>query len=139
MSSSRFFLRFGAKTTADFNFLSRYKYIASYVESIREMAAGFSIEVQQFIKESRENGKTHQGISVRLQELYPGQRGFSVKSVERFCQQHCIPKMSQLRVSELRRMVATAVSQVSTSLSCNHSDLVKLLGSKSSKLTQPGS
>ena len=77
------------------------------------MATGFSAEVEQFIRESRENGKTLKEISDSLQDLYPGQRGFSVRSVERFCQQHDIHKTSQLQSAELCRVVATAVSQVS--------------------------
>ena len=77
------------------------------------MAGSFSVDIEQFIRESKEKGITHKEMSERLQELYPGQRGFSVRSVERFCQQHDIYKTSQLRSGELCRVVATAVSQVS--------------------------
>ena len=69
--------------------------------------------VEKFIEELMLQGKTHREISEVLRSLYPGQKGFSLRSVERFCSQHDMPRRtSRLAPCDLNRVVATAVSQV---------------------------
>lgn len=59
------------------------------------------------------HGKTHEQISLELQQLYPGSSGLSARSVRRFCSQRNIHWSSQLDESELDSVVEQAVSQVS--------------------------
>lgn len=56
--------------------------------------------------------ETHEQISEALQQLYPGTKGLSSRSVRRFCNNHNIHATSRLSPPELSRVVSTAVSQV---------------------------
>ena len=56
--------------------------------------------------------KTHEQISEAVQQLYPGTKGLSSRSVRRFCNNHNIHATSRLSPPELSRVVSTAVSQV---------------------------
>lgn len=52
-------------------------------------------------------------LSKNLQELYTGIRGFSVRSLERFCAQKNIHRTSGLQTNEVDIVVAGAVAKVS--------------------------
>ena len=54
--------------------------------------------------------KTYEEISRILQNRYPGKRGFSTKSIQRFCKENNVsPRTSN---NELQVMVSAAVSEV---------------------------
>ena len=55
---------------------------------------------------------THKEISKYLKEKYPGVRGFSVRSIERFCAAYDIHKTAKISDITLDRVVATAVKKV---------------------------
>lgn len=71
-----------------------------------------SLDQEELILKRREEGSTYAEISEELCTKYPGQRGFSIRSVRRFCEEHGIRRSSRLSHNELRKVVATAVSQV---------------------------
>ena len=62
-------------------------------------------EIMEFFSQK----KTYTDISNVLQSRFPGERGFSVKSLKRFCKEHISPRVSTECVEEL---VATAVGEV---------------------------
>ena len=68
--------------------------------------------LEDFVRESRLKGKTYDDISVSLRTLYPRQRGFSARTIRRFCKESGIHRTSRLPSTDLNRVVATAVSQV---------------------------
>ena len=74
--------------------------------------------------------KTYDEISKILQLRYPGERGFSVKSVKRFCKNHGIsPRISQ---NHIEQIVANAVDEVCITSDflfhvCNH-NIIPVLG-----------
>lgn len=55
---------------------------------------------------------THRQLSVHLQELYPETRGFSIRSIERFCSEHSIHKTSRAADSEIDEAVHGAIERV---------------------------
>ena len=55
---------------------------------------------------------THSKLSAHLQEAYPGERGFSVRSLQRFCREKAIRKTARLSEQELDEAVAGAISKV---------------------------
>ena len=55
---------------------------------------------------------SHKQLSDELKACYPGFKGFSVRSIERFCAEKEIHKSSRLSSSELERVVSTAVAKV---------------------------
>ena len=64
-------------------------------------------EIVQFFKQK----KTYEEISILLQNRFPGQKGFSVTSIKRFCKNHGIsPRVSSNYVEEV---VGAAVEEVS--------------------------
>ena len=78
-----------------------------------------SLEVlEALIREKVESEKlSHRRLTGHLQQqqLYPGERGFSVRSLERFCSTKGIHKTSRLSEPE----IDTAVSDNITKVSCN--------------------
>ena len=56
---------------------------------------------------------THSRISLYLKRLYPGCRGFSVRSIERFCSDKGIHRTSRLDASNLQEVVSEAIRKVS--------------------------
>ena len=56
---------------------------------------------------------THSHISLYLMRLYPGCRGFSVRSIERFCSDKGIHRTSRLDASNLQEVVSEAIRKVS--------------------------
>lgn len=70
-------------------------------------------EIEDFIREKVERNKwTHVRLSRHLQELYPGMRGFSIRSLERFCSNKGIHKTSRLSAGQIDEVVGEAVAKV---------------------------
>ena len=55
---------------------------------------------------------THKQISDELQQSFPAEKGFSVRSVERFCSNKGISKMCNIDNQDLDEVVSSAVLQV---------------------------
>ena len=55
---------------------------------------------------------TYSKLSVHLKEMYPGVRGFSVRSIERFCGEKNIHRTSRLKAPEVDVVVAGAIAKV---------------------------
>ena len=71
-------------------------------------------EFEDFVGEKVEvEHCTHKQISEKFSEAFPGERGFSFRSVERFCSKKGIKKTSEINDEELDAVVSEAVSQVS--------------------------
>ena len=56
--------------------------------------------------------KTHAQISQELQDSFPGQRGFSIRSIQRFCENHDIHSSSQLSELQIDMLVTSGLSKV---------------------------
>ena len=57
-----------------------------------------------------EEGKTYEQIKNILQDFYPGERGFSVISIKRYCRKHNLsPRTDEKYIDEI---VAEAVDEV---------------------------
>ena len=57
---------------------------------------------------------THKQISAFLEENHPGQRGFSVRSMETFCSYKGIHNMSQINDNKLDEAISNATDMVKT-------------------------
>ena len=55
---------------------------------------------------------THRQLSNELQLSFPGEKGFSVRSVERFCSEKGIKKITDISEEELEMILSEAVLQV---------------------------
>ena len=60
----------------------------------------------------KEEQKSHNQISVKLNGLYPGVRGLSIRSVRRFCEKHDIHATSLLTNEDLDRVVSSSIAKV---------------------------
>ena len=58
---------------------------------------------------------THKQINDELQQSLPGEKGFSVRSVERFCSNKEISKTCDIEDQDLDEVVRSAVLQVKAS------------------------
>jgi len=68
---------------------------------------------EEFVREKVTVEKcTHQQVSDELKSSFPGERGFSLRSVERFCREKGIKKMSNIDDQQLDDVVSDAVLQV---------------------------
>ena len=70
------------------------------------------MDMKAFIEGKLSQGLTYADISRQLQDQYPNVKGFSIRSIERFCASHGLHKTSRLSQHELQKVVATAVYQV---------------------------
>lgn len=73
------------------------------------------MELEQFagdVVHCLERGDSYESISQHLQQLYPGQRGTSVRSVRRFCTDRAIRRRSVLSEAELDQVIASRVTAV---------------------------
>ena len=71
-------------------------------------------ELEDFVREKIKVEKyTHKQLSNELQMSFPGEKGFSLRSVERFCSDKGIKKMSDVSEEELETILSEAVLQVS--------------------------
>ena len=57
--------------------------------------------------------KTHSEVSLLLKEAYPGRRGFSLRSVRRFCLKNGIHAQNRLSNDELEQCTKEVVARVS--------------------------
>ena len=69
--------------------------------------------LEDIVREKVETERwTHEQLSNYLQQLYPGIRGFSVRSLERFCSTNGIHKTSRLSGQEVDAAVSDAIAKV---------------------------
>ena len=69
--------------------------------------------LEDFIREKIEKEHwTHKELSAHLQHAYPGQRGTSVRSLERFCSVKGIHKTARLSTQHLDEVVSDAIAKV---------------------------
>ena len=70
-------------------------------------------DLEDYIRDKVEQDHlTHSEISERLEARFPGVRGFSIRSVGRFCQEKGIHKTSRLSQAEVEQVVAEGVAKV---------------------------
>ena len=70
-------------------------------------------DLEDFIRDKVKRERwTHRQISKFLQEVNPGQRGFSLRSVERFCSLKGIHKTSRIDETTLDEAVSRATDMV---------------------------
>ncbi len=71
-------------------------------------------QLEDLIREKIENEKwTHGKLSDYLNQNYPGQRGFSIRSISRFCSDKDIHRTARLKKNELDPIVGEAIDKVS--------------------------
>ena len=58
---------------------------------------------------------TYKQLSDELQQCFPGEKGYSVRSIKRFCSEKGIRKTSDIDQQELDEVVSSAVLQVEAS------------------------
>lgn len=69
--------------------------------------------LQEVVKEKIEVCRwTHKQVSDYLQQLYPGSRGYSIRSLERFCSEANIHRTSRLDQSLVDAYVSEAIQKV---------------------------
>ena len=68
--------------------------------------------LKELIAARRAEGRTYSEISEELQMTYRDARGFSVRSIEHFCEEHSIRRSDRLSKIDLNKIIATAVTQV---------------------------
>ena len=69
--------------------------------------------LEDYVREKIEKeGMTHSQLSLRLRELYPGVRGLSIRSLERFCASKSIRKTSRASIQQVDEAVCGAIAQV---------------------------
>ena len=88
--------------------MAGYSSVMAVISQLAEVNGGLKL----LIEKRRIEGRTYFDISEELQEKYPRTRGFSPRSVERFCVEQGIKRSSRLNQKDLSIIVASAVSQV---------------------------
>ena len=69
--------------------------------------------LEDFVRDRIETDHwTHRQLSDYLQNAYPGERGFSVRSVQRFCGEKNIHKTARINTDDLHQAVADAIEKV---------------------------
>jgi hypothetical protein len=69
--------------------------------------------LEDFIRDKVERDHwTHSQLSDYLQQTYPGERGFSVRSLQRFCAESNIYKTARVSGSVLNQAVTDAIGKV---------------------------
>ena len=77
------------------------------------MAARSLDELEDFVREKIEQEHTTHGkLSELLCSRYPGVRGFSIRSIQRFCHEKGIHKTSRLSQADVEDVVSAGVSKV---------------------------
>lgn len=70
-------------------------------------------EYEEEVKEKIEREHwTYEELSIYLKTMHPGERGFSIRSIERFCGDKGISKTTKLCNQELDEIVRDAVDKV---------------------------
>ena len=77
----------GRRDTGNYNVSVVVSMVMAKLESLKEYVR----------YEMEEDRLTHAELSKQLQQAYPGERGFSVRSIERLCRREGITKISQIR------------------------------------------
>ena len=72
-----------------------------------------SLGCEDYIRNQVESGVSHNLIAAELQQLHPGVRGLSLRSVRRYCSERGIHYSSRLSSSQVEQCVEQSVSQVS--------------------------
>ena len=71
------------------------------------------LDLKTFItKKIVEESLTHEQLSTLLQEMFPNARGFSIRSLQRYCSKEEIHKTSRLNNADLNEAVLTSVMEV---------------------------
>lgn len=71
------------------------------------------VEHEDLMRNKIENERwTHKEVSTLLTDKYPGHRGFSIRSLERFCSSKGIHKTTKIDYGELYEAVSTAANMV---------------------------
>ena len=77
-----------------------------------EMAIKLS-DLEDLVREKIEVERwTHKKLSLHLNQMYPQQKGFSIRSIQRFCTTKDIHKTSRLNNNNLDEVVQDAVKRV---------------------------
>jgi len=64
----------------------------------------------EFVENLFSEGKTYKEVQLVLQNLFPGERGFSIISIKRYCHKHALsPRVQRQAVQE---MVSQSVEEV---------------------------
>ena len=87
--------------------------------------------LKEIIAAQRAEGRTYSEISEELRLTHRSARGFSVRSIERFCEEHSIRRSGRLGKNDLNKIVAAAVTQV-----CSASISLTLFYKLNSRCTQ---
>ena len=78
--------------------------------------------LEDYIREQVEKQHMiHARLSSRLQELYPGVRGFSIRSLERFCNAKNIHKTARPSAQQVDNAVSSVITQVIHYCTCLYS------------------
>ena len=69
--------------------------------------------LKDFIRDKIEKHRwTYRQLSNHLLQAYPGERGFSVRSLQRFCAANDIKKTARISDSALNQVVTDAIAKV---------------------------
>jgi len=77
--------------------------------SILDEVVGLKSFIQVKLVEER---LTYQELSKVLQEMFPGQKGLSTRTLQRYCSCEGIQKTSKLSDNDLDRAIKEAISEV---------------------------
>lgn len=83
------------------------------IKAVRLIMASLDNSESFIRRKVEKEGWTHAKLSNHLQGLYPESKGFSVRSLQRFCSEKNIHKTSRLGAQEVDVVVADAVAKVS--------------------------
>ena len=88
------------------------------------MPALDELALEELVKEKIENERwTYKKLSTHLQELYPGTKGISARSLRRFCSSRDIHRTSRLSEHEVDIVVSGAIAKVGESVRVMSLDL----------------
>lgn len=83
-----------------------------YCASVGTMSGKLD-ELEDYIREKVVSEQwTHKKLSDFFQQTYPGEKGFSVRSLERFCSERDIHKTPRIRSDDLDVAVDDAIKKV---------------------------
>lgn len=93
-----------------------------------KMAAMENLVSELAVCELIENeNKTFEEVSEILQSIFPNERGFSIKSVKRFCKGHTISRRQQIEDDDLDEIVQSAINYASTWVANSNSVYIDLI------------
>ena len=71
-----------------------------------------ALNCENLIRRRVQSRVTYSQISLEMQQLYPGVRGLSSRSIRRFCSERRIHYSSQLSSAQVEELVEQSVAQV---------------------------